>query len=328
MSHDEMYQAALQNGEFTNESDELGEGEFEGEFGPYGQGESESEHDEFGEMYAQEAGESDETDETDEMDEFEQEFIGEGESDEAGQYAQAYESDELQESDEIALASELLEVTNEEELDQFLGKLIKKVGGVARGVLATPAGGALKGLLRSAAKRALPLAGRAIGGYFGGSTGANIGGRLGSAAGRMFGLELEGLSDEDQEFEVARRFVKLATQTTRRLPPRATPGQARSTFLKVARQMAPGLARNFGRGLGQGLSGYGQRRRPYRRRPSASGSSFPMTPQSQARSVNTASRPGSSYPMSGGGISIGATTPGGERGRWVRSGNRIILYGV
>jgi hypothetical protein len=30
----------------------------------------------------------------------------------------------------------------------------------------------------------------------------------GSAGGRMFGLELEGLSPEDQEFEVARRVVK------------------------------------------------------------------------------------------------------------------------
>ena len=36
-----------------------------------------------------------------------------------------------------------------------------------------------------------------------------MGSKLASAAGSMFGLELEGLSYEDQEFEVAKQVVRL-----------------------------------------------------------------------------------------------------------------------
>ncbi len=39
--------------------------------------------------------------------------------------------------------------------------------------------------------------------------------KLASAAGRMFGLELEGLSVEDREFEVARRLVRFALTATK-----------------------------------------------------------------------------------------------------------------
>lgn len=47
---------------------------------------------------------------------------------EAGQYeVELYESPS-QESEEMELAAELLEVMSEDELDQFIGKLIKRVG--------------------------------------------------------------------------------------------------------------------------------------------------------------------------------------------------------
>jgi hypothetical protein len=144
----------------------------------------------------------------------------------------------LTESEETELASELLEVTTEEELDQFLGRVFRRIGrGIRRigGRLVRPLGR----VLRVMARRALPI----VGGAFGGPMGA----ALASAGGRMFGLELEGLSAEDQEYEVARRFVRFAASAGRRLaamPPTADPATAvRSAVIGAARQFAPGLLR-------------------------------------------------------------------------------------
>ena len=156
----------------------------------------------------------------------------------------------LEEVEEMELAAELLEVSDEQELDQFLGKLIGKVAGAAKGLagaaggfLRSPAGKALGGLLKGAAKKALPIVGKAVGSYFGGSAGGAAGGKLATAAGRMFGLELEGLSGEDQEFEVARQFVRLASSATQKAAQSGsrTPQAARGALASAARQHAPGL---------------------------------------------------------------------------------------
>lgn len=155
---------------------------------------------------------------------------------------------------EIELAAELLSVSGEEELDQFLGKLMRRAAGAARGILGTQAGQQLKGLLRKTASRALPLAGRAIGGYFGGSKGGDFGATVATQAGQMFGLELEGMSGEDQEFEVARRIVRLASDATQRIaaaPSSANPRQAAVSALSAAAtRHAPGLVRPGGRRRG------------------------------------------------------------------------------
>jgi len=52
--------------------------------------------------------------------------------------------------------------------------------------------------LKPLAEAALPIAGRAPGTFVCGPVGGMIGGKLASAVGRMFGLELEGLSVEDR----------------------------------------------------------------------------------------------------------------------------------
>jgi hypothetical protein len=61
----------------------------------------------------------------------------------------------------------------------------------------------------------------------------------------MFGLELEGLSPEDQEFEVARRVVRLAGNAARKAaaaPANANPASvAKKAVVKAARAHAPGL---------------------------------------------------------------------------------------
>ena len=108
------------------------------------------------------------------------------------------------EESEMNLATQLLEVIDEQEMDQFLGNLIKKATSAAGRFFATPAGQALKGILKNAAKKALPVVGGALGSMVGGPAGGMLGGKLASMAGKYFGLELEGLSDEDQAFEVAR----------------------------------------------------------------------------------------------------------------------------
>jgi hypothetical protein len=65
------------------------------------------------------------------------------------------------------------------------------------------------------AKAALPIAGRALGAFVGGPVGGMFGGKPASAAGRMFGLEPEGLSAEDREFEAERGFVRFASAITK-----------------------------------------------------------------------------------------------------------------
>jgi hypothetical protein len=63
----------------------------------------------------------------------------------------------------------------------------------------------------------------------------------------MLGLELEGLSYEDQEFEVAKQVVRLsgaAAQNAAQAPPSIPPQQAAQAALTAAaQQFAPGLLR-------------------------------------------------------------------------------------
>jgi hypothetical protein len=145
----------------------------------------------------------------------------------------------LTEEEEMDAAGELLNVTNEEELEQFLGDLVNTVAGAAKNIAATPAGSQLIGVLKGAASQALPMVGAAIGSRFGGPTGAQIGSQLAQAAGQAFGLELEGLSPEDQEFELARRFVRFASSTTHHWSRRGW--SAWTAARHAARHHAPGL---------------------------------------------------------------------------------------
>lgn len=64
----------------------------------------------------------------------------------------------------------------------------------------------------------------------------------------MFELELEGLSNEDREFEVARRFVRFASDATRRASSAAAAGASPKAAVgnalkQAAYNHAPGLLR-------------------------------------------------------------------------------------
>ncbi len=170
-------------------------------------------------------------------------YEGDFESEAEPEYDEyTYEADSpMSEDEEMALASQLLEISNDEELDQFLGRVFRGVKRFAK----SPAGFAIKGILKNVARRALPALGGAAGTMFGGPLGGMVGSRLATSAGRMFGLEVEGLSPEDQDFEVARRYVRLASAAARnaaRMPLTGPPEKiAKSAIISAAKVHAPGL---------------------------------------------------------------------------------------
>jgi uncharacterized protein (DUF697 family) len=151
------------------------------------------------------------------------------------------------EETEMELASELLSVNNDKELDHFLGDLFKKAVGAVGGLLGGGSGGAggiLKNVLGGVVKKVLPLAGTAAGTFFGGPIGAAIGGNLGQMASGLFEMELEGLSNEDREFETARAVVRLAGNAARQLADNQTNDpreDVRRAMIEAAERFAPGL---------------------------------------------------------------------------------------
>ena len=168
-----------------------------------------------------------------------------GEFGETGEYGEFGESSPLTETQEIELASELLEVASEEELEQFLGNLIGTVGGALGRLARSDTGQALGGILKNAARKALPVVGKAVGQWISPTRGGEWGARAGRAAGDLLGLELEGLSQEDREFEAARQFVRFAATTTRGalMAPPSIPARTAATTAATtaARMYAPGL---------------------------------------------------------------------------------------
>jgi hypothetical protein len=159
-----------------------------------------------------------------------------------------YEFDATEaEMDELELATNLLEVTDETELEEFLGKLVAGMAGAARQAVTSPTGRAVVGVLRDAARTAVPRIGATLGS---GVVPGKVGRQFGAAAGRRLvnwlGLELEGLSDEDAEFELARAFVRFGRDAGRRAfggrisgPPATV---AKKAAVAAARRQAPQLA--------------------------------------------------------------------------------------
>ncbi|MEN7547284.1 hypothetical protein AAG747_05155 [Rapidithrix thailandica] len=187
--------------------------------------------------------------------EFESEY--EEEYDDEFEFESEYDDDEYEfemrpdgdnpftEEEEMELASELLAVSSEEELDQFIGGLVKRAWKGAKRFAKSKAGRSIGRFAKGLAKKALPVAGRAIGTYFGGPVGGAVGGKLGRWASRLFEMELEGLSPEDQEFEVAKRIVRLtgtAARTASKLGSRMPANKAvKIAIRRSASKHAPGL---------------------------------------------------------------------------------------
>jgi len=148
------------------------------------------------------------------------------------------------EAQEMELAGELLSVSSDQELDQFLGKLIKSAGRVIGKAVRSPVFRAIGGALKGVAKTALPLAGTALGTYFGGPLGAKLGGQLGSLGASLIKeVDLEGLTADERELEVARKFVQLAGHAVNRLanmPATASPiAAAKQAIIEAAKRVTP-----------------------------------------------------------------------------------------
>ncbi|SOZ19351.1 conserved hypothetical protein [Cupriavidus taiwanensis] len=266
--------------------------------------------------------------------EFEGEFEGEGE------FENEFEQEVSGEMQEMELAAELLAVNSEQEMEQFLGGLVRSVGRAASSFARSSAGKALGGILRSAAKAALPVVGSALGNLVVPGAGGAIGGKLASMAGSALGLELEGLSNEDREFEVARRVVRIGQQATRNLltMPRNVPPSraARAAFLQAARQVAPGLLPAMRTISQNGVAAARQLGTPPIFGPAASGAAGAQPVASLAAAVRA---PYAGYanggtapcPSCGNGLAaqggVGAAAlPLGGQWRRSRNGRALILY--
>jgi uncharacterized protein (DUF697 family) len=238
-----IQEAALAGtGEFEGEYE--GEfGEFEGEFGEYeGEYEGEGEGEQFlGDILGSVLG---------------GEYEGEGEveqflGDILGSVLGSEMETPLSEAQEFELASELLEITNEQDLEQFLGNIFRSVGGFIK----SPVGRALGGVLKKVAKKALPVVGGALGSMVAPGLGTAVGSKLGTMASGMFEVELEAMPAEAAEFEVARRLVNLAASSAHHAAmAQQRPGvspltTARAAVAAGARHHAPGVYRVMIRSL-------------------------------------------------------------------------------
>jgi hypothetical protein len=169
------------------------------------------------------------------------------EVEEFGNSGQAEVDTGFNETEEMELAARLLEIADDRELDQFIGGLIQKAARTVGQVIKSPVLRPLGAILKSTAKQALPILDRAVGGYLVPGAGMAVGQRLAAAAGTLFGLELEGLSPEDREFEVARRWVRFAGASSRRAarmsPRMGLQFAASRAITAAARRYAPGFLR-------------------------------------------------------------------------------------
>ena len=149
----------------------------------------------------------------------------------------------LREEEEMEYAAHLLGVNSEDELEEFLGDLVKSVAKAAGGFIHGPVGRALTGALKSVAQKALPMVGGALGTMIAPGVGTALGSQLGSAVGGMFEMEYE--AEEEAEFETARRYVQLAAAAAHdaaHAPPDIPPPVvAHQALVSAAERVAPEL---------------------------------------------------------------------------------------
>jgi hypothetical protein len=149
------------------------------------------------------------------------------------------------EHEEMEQAIALLEVANEEQLYRFLCIFVQKANGKLGNAVSPQIGDAVAGVLERAAGEVLSLARETTGHRIGSRLGAQFGCGLASIGGPALGLELEGLSREDSEFEAIRQFVRFATRSMENAASVALPhgpaDVAHHAAAEAARIYAPGL---------------------------------------------------------------------------------------
>src|SRR5262249_36010057 len=101
------------------------------------------------------------------------------------------------EDEETELAADLLATNDEHELDHFLGNLLRHAASAAGRRLRWPLLVPLGSLVKGAVRKILPTVGRRFNGLI--PFGAGDAGQLAAGASQLLGMELEGMSGEDQE---------------------------------------------------------------------------------------------------------------------------------
>lgn len=135
------------------------------------------------------------------------------------------------EAEELELAIELLEITSEAEMEQFLGKLFKKAWQGIKTVGSK--------VLRPLVKTVLPIAATAAGTFFGGPAGGAIAGKLGGLVSKALEAETAGVSPQDRDVEKCRQFVRMAGTAAKAAalaPPGANPVAVAQKVLANAAQ--------------------------------------------------------------------------------------------
>ena len=139
------------------------------------------------------------------------------------------------------LAAQLLDVTNEAELEGFLGRLVDSVVRRAGGRVPVATRRVLVAVLRRTAERTLPTLTTALGDPLGR---AGVGPSAAETAARVYGLELEGMSAEDRDYEIARQFLRFAgavASRAARAPASAPAAAVDAAVAGASRELAPGL---------------------------------------------------------------------------------------
>ena len=146
------------------------------------------------------------------------------------------------ETEEMDWASRLLELNEPQALTRFLQRMQARVERIVGRPTEQSARHALVGILRNAAARALPVLRPAIRGAAETPRARAALSMSTTAAGeRVFGLELEGLSPEDREFEVARRFVRYAGEVFAHAATSGAERKPSAAVAAAAKRHAPGM---------------------------------------------------------------------------------------
>jgi hypothetical protein len=144
---------------------------------------------------------------------------------------------------ETELAFELLDAASPAEFDRAIGTIVSAATRRGGRQLSPAIRRAVHQLLARFAALVLPIVGSVATEGVPASAVGTAGD--GVRAGRLLGLELEGLSPDDQELELARQFVRLAMSTSRQAAAAAAgpdPARvARTAAARAARSHAPGL---------------------------------------------------------------------------------------
>ena len=146
----------------------------------------------------------------------------------------------------MALSAGLLEVADQAELKVFLTDLVASVAATGRSRIGAPLRQALVDALHRVARPIVPIHSNGDSELrFGSNAASAASADLNPRAAHLFGMELEGLSPEDKEYEVAQQFIRLAADTIGHAGAarsgRAPQAVAGAALQQAARRYAPGL---------------------------------------------------------------------------------------